>query len=58
MLDVPVNKVREFETEFLNLFLEAKHGETLNDLKAGKFSDELTDVLEEVAKDLSKKYNN
>ncbi len=55
--DVPVNKVREFEAEFL-AFLEAKHKNVLNDLKAGKFSDELTDVLEEVAKDLSKKYNN
>jgi F-type H+-transporting ATPase subunit alpha len=55
--NVPVNKVREFEAEFL-AFLEAKHKNVLNDLKAGKFSDELTDVLEEVAKDLSKKYNN
>jgi len=55
--NVPVNKVREFEAEYL-AFLEAKHKNVLNDLKAGKFSDELTDVLEEVAKDLSKKYNN
>ncbi|MBL7883577.1 MAG: F0F1 ATP synthase subunit alpha [Bacteroidia bacterium] len=55
--NVPVNKVREFEAEYL-AFLEAKHKNVLNDLKAGKFSDELTDVLEEAAKDLSKKYNN
>jgi F-type H+-transporting ATPase subunit alpha len=55
--NVPVNKVREFEAEYL-AFLEAKHKNVLNDLKAGKFSDELTDVLEEVAKDLSKIYNN
>jgi len=52
---VPVNKVREFEAEFL-AFLEAKHKNVLNDLKAGKFSDELTDVLEKVAKDLSANY--
>lgn len=53
--NVPVNKVREFESEFL-AFLEAKHKNVLNDLKAGKFSDELTDVLEAVAKDLSANY--
>ncbi|MGQ0828081.1 MAG: F0F1 ATP synthase subunit alpha [Bacteroidota bacterium] len=53
--DVPVNKVKEFETEFI-AFLEAKHKNILNDLKAGKFSDELTSVLETVAKDLSGKY--
>ncbi len=53
--NVPVNKVREFESEFL-AFLEAKHKNVLNDLKAGKFSDELTDVLETVAKDLSGNY--
>ena len=55
--DVPVNKVREFETEFLG-FLEAKHKNTLNDLKAGKYSDEQTEVLEAVAKDLTKRYKN
>jgi len=53
--NVPVNKVREFEAEFL-AFLEAKHKNVLNDLKAGKFTDELTDVLETVAKDLSSNY--
>ncbi len=53
--NVPVNKVREFEAEYL-AFLEAKHKNVLNDLKAGKFTDELTDVLEAVAKDLSANY--
>jgi F-type H+-transporting ATPase subunit alpha len=53
--NVPVNKVREFEAEYL-AFLEAKHKNVLNDLKAGKFTDELTDVLEKVAKDLSANY--
>ncbi len=53
--DVPVNKVKEFEAEYL-AFLEAKHKNVLNDLKAGKFSDDLTKVLETVAKDLSGKY--
>ncbi len=53
--DVPVNKVKEFEVDFL-AFLEAKHKEVLNQLKAGKFTDELTNVLDTVAKDLSNKY--
>ncbi len=53
--DVPVNKVREFEAEFIG-FLESKHKNVLNDLKAGKLTDEITNVLETVAKDLSKGY--
>ncbi len=53
--DVPVAKVKEFEAEYL-AFLEAKHKNILNDLKAGKFSDEITDTLEAAGKDLAKKY--
>ncbi|MEO6883491.1 MAG: F0F1 ATP synthase subunit alpha [Bacteroidia bacterium] len=53
--DVPVNKVREFEAEFVN-FLEVKHKNVLNDLKAGKLTDEVTKTLESVAKDLTAKY--
>ncbi len=53
--NVPVNKVKEFETEFLS-FLEAKYKNVLNDLKGGKLTDEITTVLETTAKDLSSKY--
>jgi F-type H+-transporting ATPase subunit alpha len=53
--DVPVNKVREFEKEFI-AFMEAKHQNVLNDLKAGKLDDVITGTLESVAKDLVKKY--
>ena len=49
---IAVNRVREFEVEYL-AFLEAKHKDVLNDLKAGKFTDELTAVLEKVAKELA-----
>ncbi|MCX6295320.1 MAG: F0F1 ATP synthase subunit alpha, partial [Bacteroidetes bacterium] len=35
--NVPINKVKEFEAEFI-AFLEAKHKNILNDLKAGKFT--------------------
>lgn len=53
--DVPVNKVREFESEFLE-YMDAKHRDTLDSLKAGNYSDAETSVLEKVAKDLSSKY--
>ncbi|MFC4633802.1 F0F1 ATP synthase subunit alpha [Dokdonia ponticola] len=53
---VPVNKVKEFEAEYLE-FLNAKHRGILDTLKAGKLTDEVTDTLVAVAKDLSAKYN-
>ena len=54
--NVPVEKVKEFEKDFLE-YLNAKHRDTLNALKAGKFDDNITDVLEKVAKEISAKYN-
>jgi F-type H+-transporting ATPase subunit alpha len=53
---VPVQKVKEFEKDYLE-FLRLKHADVLNDLKAGKFTDEITNVLEQVAKEISVKYN-
>jgi F-type H+-transporting ATPase subunit alpha len=54
--DVPVNRVKEFEAEYLE-FLNAKHRGILDTLKSGKLTDEVTDTLVAVAKDLSAKYN-
>ena len=48
---IPVNKVREFESSYLD-YLETNHKETLNQLAAGKYESKLTDVLEEVAAEL------
>jgi F-type H+-transporting ATPase subunit alpha len=53
--NVPVNKVKEFERDYLS-FLHNKHSDTLKALKAGKLDDNITDVLENVAKELSAKY--
>jgi len=53
--DVPVDKVKEFEKDYL-AFLNTKHREQLDTLKAGKLTDEVTDTLVSVAKDLSAKY--
>ena len=56
MLDtVPENRVREFETEYLSL-LNAQHRGTLDQLKAGKLTDEVTETLGTVARDLAKKF--
>jgi F-type H+-transporting ATPase subunit alpha len=52
---VPVNRVREFEKEFLE-FLDSKHRDVLDQLKAGQYSDAQTSVLEKVAAELSAKY--
>jgi F-type H+-transporting ATPase subunit alpha len=53
---VPVNKVKEFEKDYLE-YLNNKHRDTLDALKAGKLTDEITDVLEAAAKEISAKYN-
>ncbi len=53
--DVPVNKVKEFETDYIE-FLNAKHRDTLDTLKKGKLTDEVIDVLVAVAAEVSKKF--
>jgi F-type H+-transporting ATPase subunit alpha len=53
--DVPVNKIREFEAEYL-MVLENRHPQVLSDLRAGKYTDEITGLLESVAKDVAKKF--
>ncbi len=55
LTNVPVNKVVEFEKEYL-IFLESKHPDILIELKKGNLSDEVTAKLESVCKELSVKY--
>ncbi|MGN6637935.1 MAG: F0F1 ATP synthase subunit alpha, partial [Mucilaginibacter sp.] len=55
MRNVPVNKIKEFENEYTSQ-LELRHPQTLAALKAGKLDDEITGVLETVAKELAGKY--
>lgn len=52
---VPVNKVKEFENDYLTV-LEATNKEVLNRLKKGEFNDEITAILEATAKDVASKY--
>jgi F-type H+-transporting ATPase subunit alpha len=53
--DVPINKVKSFESEFIEL-LELKHQDTLDSLREGKLNDDISKVLEKVASDLVIKY--
>ncbi len=55
--DVPVNKIKEFESDYIE-YLNAKHRDTLDTLKAGKLTDEVTDVLLSACKEISAKYKN
>lgn len=52
---VPVEKVKEFERDYL-AYLNAKHRDALNLLKAGKLTDEVIDTLTIAAKEISAKY--
>ncbi len=53
--DVPVDKVKVFEKEFLDL-MEMQHNDVLKALKAGELTDEVTNTLETVATELAVKY--
>ncbi len=53
--DVPVDKVRAFEASFLE-YMRMKHADTLAQLKAGKYTDEQTQVLEAAAKEVAAQY--
>jgi F-type H+-transporting ATPase subunit alpha len=56
LMDVPTNKIKEFEAEFI-AFLHHKHQDVLDALGAGKLTKEITDTLRAVTSDLSKKYS-
>ena len=53
--DVPIDKVKDFESEFLE-YLNLKHRNVLDSLRDGVLNSEITDVLEKVAADLVLKY--
>jgi F-type H+-transporting ATPase subunit alpha len=53
--DVPVNKVREFEKQYIE-FLELKHRDVLDTLRDGILNNDITQTLEKVALELTAKY--
>ena len=52
---IPVERVREFEKEYLEN-LRTAHQDVLLELKAGKINDEITSVLEKIAKEVAQNY--
>jgi F-type H+-transporting ATPase subunit alpha len=57
LMDVPVNKIKEFENDFIML-LHSKYQNILDELAEGKLTKEITSALESVAADVSSKYVN
>ncbi|WP_321289625.1 F0F1 ATP synthase subunit alpha [uncultured Sunxiuqinia sp.] len=53
--NVPVIKVKEFEKEFIEL-LEMQYRSTLDELRKGTLNDEITGVLEKVAKEVAERF--
>jgi len=53
--DVPLNRVRDFEAEFLQ-FMNIKHKPVMDELKAGNLTKEAEEILEKVALDIAAKY--
>lgn len=55
--DVPVNQVRFFERDFVEL-LKSQHADVLTTIKSGVINDDVTTVLERVASDVASRYSN
>ena len=55
MDNVPVEKAKEFEAEFLTV-LRNSHADALATLKAGKLDDAAIDALKKVSADVASKY--
>ncbi|MBN1107320.1 MAG: F0F1 ATP synthase subunit alpha [Bacteroidales bacterium] len=53
--DVPVNKVKEFEKEFIE-YLDLKHRDILDNLRDGNLNDKITSTLEKVALEIASKF--
>ncbi len=55
LTNVPVDKIKEFETEYI-AYLHSKHNDILLALAEGKLDESIKSTLETVAADLSSKY--
>ncbi len=52
---VPVNKVKDFEKEYLE-YLRMKHRDLLDRIRNGEWNDEIAEVLEKVAREIAKTF--
>jgi F-type H+-transporting ATPase subunit alpha len=53
---IPVDKIKTFEEDYLKT-LEISYSETLTAIRNGNIGDDVTSVLETVAKDLAARFN-
>ena len=53
--DIPVEKVKEFEAEFLD-YMDLKQKDALAALAQGKLSDEITGIITDTAKEIAEKF--
>ncbi len=53
--DIPLNKVKQFETEYLD-YLDARHKDVLNLLKSGTITDDVMKTLESAAREIAVKF--
>ena len=54
---VPIDKVKEFEVDFLEV-MKIQHQSTLNELKKGKLTEESENIIRKVAAEIADKYKN
>ncbi len=55
LMDLPVSRIRDFETEYIH-YLQLNHKEEMDTMKKGNLTDEIIRLLEKTAKDIARKY--
>ena len=55
LTNIPTSKIKDFEESFLD-FMRTKHRKELDTLKAGKLTDEVTELIKKVVAEMSKNY--
>ena len=53
--NVPVDKVREFEKDYIQV-LQTSHADVLSEIKKGKYDDTITSTLKKVGAEVASKY--
>lgn len=53
--NIPVEKIKAFENDFLQM-LELKYADVVNQIDQGSWNDEITNVLEQLASEVSASY--
>lgn len=57
MKSIPINKVKDFETEFIEM-MDLRHKDVLETIKSGKIDENVTKVIEDVAAEVCTRFQN